>query len=271
MSLSIMLTIYSTQCVIVATRPLLLSILKERLEKLDHGEEDWQSFLAPTKALINTGIKSAVKTLQILSDEDSLLGASIIHFSLFIILIKLTHLEVFLPFELEFTYGAAIYLTMTRTLFTRVSDSEAGSQNAHSILDEMVCKGNKLAEVRKTELAQIECLFQQLSARIEQQGLQTLTLSSPEQSVVSASTGYDNNINDDQGREDLAIATATDPQTAAHCMPGDSQSPSGLLPQDTSDLEFLESIGISSYEFLSIVDGIDDNFGILDPGQSWEG
>lgn len=83
-----MLTIYSAQCVIVATRPLLLSILKERLEKLDHGEEDWQSFLAPTKALINTGIKSAVKTLQILSDEDSLLGASFISLPPLAMLVK---------------------------------------------------------------------------------------------------------------------------------------------------------------------------------------
>jgi len=178
---------------------------------------------------------------------------------------------VFLPFELEFTYGAAIYLTMTRTLFPRVADGETGSHNAHSILDEMICKGNKLAEVRKMELTQIESLFQQLATRIEQQGLQALTLSSPEQSVISASTGYNNNDNGRQGGEDFATATATDPQTSAHCMPGDSRLPSGLLPQDTSDVEFLESIGISSYEFLSIVDGIDDNFGILDPAQSWEG
>lgn len=59
---------------VVATRPLLLSVLKERLEKLGHQEDDWQSFLAPTKALISTGIKSAVKSLQILTDESSLLG-----------------------------------------------------------------------------------------------------------------------------------------------------------------------------------------------------
>lgn len=178
----------------------------------------------------------------------------------------------FLPFELEFTYGAAIYLTMTRTLFPRVADGEAGIHNAHSILDEMIYKGNKLAEVRKMELTQIESLFQQLATRIEQQGLQTLTLSSPEQSVVSANTGYNNNnYNEHQGGGNFATATATDPQASANCMPENSQLPSGLLPQDTSDLEFLESIGISSYEFLSIVDDIDDNFGILDPAQSWEG
>lgn len=52
-------------------------MLKERLgrlEKLDCEEENWQSLLNPTKALIHTGVKSAVKTLQILSDEDGLLG-----------------------------------------------------------------------------------------------------------------------------------------------------------------------------------------------------
>lgn len=65
------------KCVVYATRPLLLSVLKERLgrlEKLDCEEENWQSLLNPTKALIHTGVKSAVKTLQILSDEDGLLG-----------------------------------------------------------------------------------------------------------------------------------------------------------------------------------------------------
>ncbi|CAG8381315.1 unnamed protein product [Penicillium salamii] len=68
------------QCVLVATRPLLLSVLKERLDMLRdpaHREDDWRSFLAPTKALISTGIKSAIQTLQILTDEDSLLGKCI--------------------------------------------------------------------------------------------------------------------------------------------------------------------------------------------------
>lgn len=69
-----MITDCSVQCVTFATRPLLLSVLKERLDKLDYGECDWKSFLAPIKSLIGTGIKSAVKTLQILSDQDSFLG-----------------------------------------------------------------------------------------------------------------------------------------------------------------------------------------------------
>lgn len=67
---------------IIATRPLLLSVLKERLEKLGRAEEDWQKFLALPKSLISIGIKSAVKTLQILSDENSLLGG-FIHYTKF--------------------------------------------------------------------------------------------------------------------------------------------------------------------------------------------
>jgi hypothetical protein len=58
----------------VATRPLLLSVLKERLEKLGRAEEDWQKFLALPKSLIETGVKSAEKILQIIGDENGLLG-----------------------------------------------------------------------------------------------------------------------------------------------------------------------------------------------------
>ncbi|CAG7935882.1 unnamed protein product [Penicillium salamii] len=63
------------QCVIVATRPLLLSVLKERLEKLGRAVEDWQKFLALPRSLISIGIKSASKVLQIIGDENDPLGA----------------------------------------------------------------------------------------------------------------------------------------------------------------------------------------------------
>ncbi|KAL6409928.1 hypothetical protein AUP68_06334 [Ilyonectria robusta] len=69
------ITLLYHQCVIVATRPLFLSVLKERLDMLGHpGDENWESFLSQTAAVISTGIKSAVKTLQILTSEYSLLG-----------------------------------------------------------------------------------------------------------------------------------------------------------------------------------------------------
>ncbi|EFY88563.1 C6 transcription factor [Metarhizium acridum CQMa 102] len=63
-------------CVIFATRPPLLAALKERSELLGHpDDENWDSFLAQTATVISAGIKSAAKTLQILSKEYSLLDA----------------------------------------------------------------------------------------------------------------------------------------------------------------------------------------------------
>lgn len=63
------------KCVIVATRPLLLSVLKERLDILGHPrDENWESFLAQTATVISTGIKSAIKTLEIMSSPYSVLG-----------------------------------------------------------------------------------------------------------------------------------------------------------------------------------------------------
>jgi proline utilization trans-activator len=67
----------------MATRPLLLSVLTEILEKLSRGREDLHNLLSPTKTLISTGIKSAAKTLQILSDEDNMSGKTGRHRALF--------------------------------------------------------------------------------------------------------------------------------------------------------------------------------------------
>ncbi|EAA63258.1 hypothetical protein AN3290.2 [Aspergillus nidulans FGSC A4] len=139
--------------------------IKERLQKLNHGAEDWQSIVAPTNALISAGIKSAAKTLQILTDEDSLL-------------------EVFLPFDMEFTYAAALHITMASALFPNITESQdyIDIQDAYAILDQMVVRGNRLAGARKSELVQLETLFRELSARIERRGLETLILPCPAQS-----------------------------------------------------------------------------------------
>lgn len=267
-----------TQCVIVATRPLLLSVLKERLEKLGHGEEDWENFLAPTKSLISTGIKSAAKTLQILTHEDSLLGKSIVIPTILWndgeIDINVNVVEVFLPFDLEFTYAAAIHLTMANTLFPHEADCQTYSEQARSILDEMVYKGNRLAAARKTELAHLEKLFGELAARIERRGLQTLTLSAPEHNENGNNENEDENENEngtDEGtNEQHEETTPTVPTTIALSATGDTDPSPSDLPPIPSNLEFLDNIGISSYEFLSLVDQIGNPEipGVWDPGQA---
>ena len=172
---------------------------------------------------------------------------------------------------------------MTRTLFPRVVDGEWCSQAVHGILDEMIRKGNKIAEVRKGELTHLEKLFQELAARIEQQKLQTLSLSrSPDDLVIiNGSEQQFNTVSWDQQQQqqqqqqqtedgkEFSTDITTDSGTIDLSIVNPDAQPPDLnpaLPQETSDLDFLDNIGISSYEFLSIVDQIggQDNFGIFE-------
>ncbi|CAI7642000.1 unnamed protein product [Penicillium manginii] len=236
-------TLLYHQCVIVATRPLLLSALKERLENLDTEKEDWQRFLYLTKTLICIGIKSATKSLQILSNSDSLL-------------------EVFLLYDLEFTYGAAIHLAMANALFPQEFDGKALSEKAHGILNGMISNGNRVAEVRRDELVYLESLFQELSLRAESCGLQPLTLCTPygpegPMNLVNPVQQWQEHI-DESGI--LTLPTT----------PGYPQSPE-ITNMQVPSVEFLDSIGISSAEFFGIVDQIGDTgmpYGILDDGSN---
>ncbi|KAL3490254.1 hypothetical protein BJX62DRAFT_252068 [Aspergillus germanicus] len=262
------ITLLYHQCVIVATRPLLLSILKERLERLGHGAEDWQSIVAPTNALISAGIKSAAKTLQILMDEDSLLGV-----------------ETFLPFDMEFTYGAALHIAMAGVLFPSVTESQQTSlQDAYCILDQMIDKGNKLASARKSELIQLETLFRDLAGRIERRGMEMLVLPLP---LPPGPMPSDGGIGQDAATGNahtepqdavlspapVALDSAHGAETLALSMTADpgSGSPSEMV-HDSANVDFLDSIGISSYEFFSLVNQIGNPESyVLDPGlQPWD-
>lgn len=173
-------------------------------------------------------------------------------------------LEVFLPFDLEFTYGAAIHLLMANTLFPLVAEGHPSSQDAHALLDEMIHKGNRLAAGRKAELCHLETMFAELAARIERRGLQTLTLTSPDNllPVLDHRTPSEERLIPTTGDEALAMSLTEDPETLS----------AGSLPQPPNNLGLLESIGISSYEFLSLLEqiGNPENFSTLDPEPGWK-
>ncbi|KAI8669806.1 hypothetical protein NCS57_00796800 [Fusarium keratoplasticum] len=228
------ITLLYHQCVIVATRPLLLSVLKERLDMLGHpGDENWESFLSQTAAVISTGIKSAVKTLQILTTEYSLL-------------------EVFLPYDLEFTFGAALHLNMATALFPGVADDQGCRQLGHQILDNMISRGNRVAAVRKQELVYLEVQCQELIAQVQQQGLQTLSLAAPDETASELARKVD------EEQQQRLLSAETD-ASAALSMGPDSINPMHCVhPHLTSNLEFLDNIGISSEDFLTIVQQIGD-------------
>ncbi|KAF5685097.1 C6 transcription factor [Fusarium denticulatum] len=215
------ITLLYHQCVIVATRPLLLSVLKERLDILGQpGDENSEAFLGQTAAVISTGIKSAVKTLQILTSEYSLL-------------------EVFLPYDLEFTFGAALHLNMATALFPGVADDQGCRLLIHQLLDNMIARGNRLASVRKQELVYLEAQCQELVAQVQQQGLQTLSLAVTDEDLARKA---------DEEQQRLLAQETLGMEVPMNCV----QNPM------TSDMEFLDNIGISSEEFLSIVHQIGD-------------
>ncbi|KAF5003856.1 hypothetical protein FDECE_9621, partial [Fusarium decemcellulare] len=227
------ITLLYHQCVIVATRPLLLSVLKERLDMLGHpGDENWESFLSQTATVISTGIKSAVKTLQILTSDYSLLG----------------YVEVFTPYDLEFAFGAALHLNMATALFPGVADDQGCKLLAHQILDNMIARGNRVARSRKQELVYLENQCQELVAQVQQQGLQTLSLAVPDETASELARKAD----EEQHRL-LTAETEPNPLLGA-----DSINPM-LHPPMTSNMEFLDNIGISSEDFLSIVQQIGDS------------
>ena len=161
------------------------------------------------------------------------------------------------------TYAAALHLTTANALFPSSSDDRSYHQDAHAILDELILSGNRVADARKQELSRIEDLFQQFSKRVEHEGLQLLTLSDPRLSDAAAE-----NVQD-------GVHSAEVPAEESEPVLQSSFPDNQLASVDASALahaDFLDSIGISSYEFLSIVDQInhpDIPYGDLDVRPDW--
>ena len=155
-----------------------------------------------------------------------------------------------MPFDLEFTYGAAIHLALANALFPQLEDCPTFNQLAHSILDEMVSKGNRVAEMRKAELTHLQTLFDELASRAEWRALQTLALSAP---AIAEPPVQDTICVDGQGGAYLSPAEPPEMPT-----PVDIQASSAHLHLGMENNDFLGNVGISSYEFLSIVDQMGD-------------
>lgn len=153
---------------------------------------------------------------------------------------------------------------MGSTLFPQDTAADIHyNQVAHSILDDMIANGNRVAGIRKNELQRLENLFQELDARVKQGGLRTLTLLP-------------------MSDADPAVESTSNQEMPLAIEPGEILSTLGtnrnMRPTTVSSAEegtldsFYSSMGISSYEFLSIADQIGNNdtsFGWLDSGAGW--
>lgn len=159
---------------------------------------------------------------------------------------------------------------MANTLFPSSTSDHLPSQTAHAILDEMILCGNRVAEARKAELTRIEGLFLELSKRVEQEGLRVLTLSGRE-AVEAVSAPHPNPQPDEESERsgEASLAEAGLVSTSGVGVGGAR----GLSAEGSEQGGFdsLDLIGISSYEFLSIVDQIDNPvpYGVFDGGSEW--
>lgn len=170
--------------------------------------------------------------------------------------------EVFFPFEMEVTYGAALHLMIATTLFPNATEGQGYSKDAHSILDEMVSQGNMIAAARKTELTHLEGLSHELAAQIERRGLQTLNLATPDRTR--------DEVDSPAAQTQCLDEAAADPASNAHAIYGDPGS-SLSIPPLSSGADLLNEFGISSYEFESIIEQIGGGeSSVLDQGPSWE-
>jgi proline utilization trans-activator len=156
---------------------------------------------------------------------------------------------------------------MANVLFPDAVDGPASAQEAHSILDQMISNGNKVAQVRKEELVHVEGLFMAVAARAEMNGLQPLTLStSVNVEERPAEHRSDNNTegqNLNRNREYVEDFVPIDLPNPGYTHT--EYHPSMMMPST----ELLDDIGISSAEFLAIVGQIgnpDTSYSILDLG-----
>lgn len=132
---------------------------------------------------------------------------------------------------------------MANTLFP---DDHGCRHLVHPILDDMIARGKKVAEKRKRELIYLENICQELSARIQQEGLQILSLIVPEDTASEAAR----HLSEERRRmEEHHIPLDADAMSAMN---------QPIHPHMGTNIDFLDNIGISSEDFLSIVQQIGD-------------
>ncbi|KAG9854951.1 proline oxidase, partial [Aureobasidium melanogenum] len=139
--LSAYLHVLHHQCIILATRPLLHTLLEARLQSRppDHRRFDG------IKPLVIMCIESAFQNLKILAQlqEESLL-------------------ECFLSFDLDAAFSSAVILLMAALIDPSLIGEEIQlTELSYRILDEMTNRGNRVAGFLKLEIQQLETILSQ--------------------------------------------------------------------------------------------------------------
>jgi proline utilization trans-activator len=157
------------KCIVLATRPLLMCLLRNFLEQRSAGKVSRKEITEPIKALLKASRESATKSLAILAvlQSQQLLGQCHRNMCLF----QLAHtsaLDVFVPFDLESTFACAFVLSLMSTLPSVPAQDIFYVDKSFAILNYMIQRGNRVAEYRKGELENLFGFLEALRNSTEQ-------------------------------------------------------------------------------------------------------
>ncbi|KAF6809657.1 C6 transcription factor [Colletotrichum musicola] len=134
------------QCIVLATRPLLLCCLIKRFESPLEAD----SLIASPKVR-NPVQMCAESSIQILNILDRLKTQGL--------------LETFLPLDLDSLFVSTVALLVARAVDPRLIESQSPwLQKSTGILEEMVASGNLIAEFRKSEMQKLEEMLSEFVA-----------------------------------------------------------------------------------------------------------
>ncbi|KAA8642014.1 putative C6 transcription factor [Aspergillus tanneri] len=219
------LTLSCHLCIIVTTRPLVLSLLWERLSCFEEGDV-FRTLSSPVRTLLEACTDSATKSLRILC---ALRDQNI--------------LETFLPFDLENLFSSFFVLSLISAILPDTLPDPNYREIGFNLLDDMIARGNRVAQLRKSEIELLEELVQPL-IRSQAQPPQG---ENPRSHLV-APVG-ENRV---AGLENALPALYVGSSTPA-------------LPSNEEDLPFdWRELGLSMDHMLSVTDQLDANNLILD-------
>lgn len=127
------------QCIVLTTRPLVMWLL---LHSIPPTPTAPNQLAAPIAALVQTSAESAMtitSSLSTLAEHDQV--------------------EAFLPFELEYAFASAMLLCILSALLPDYVPDHTWSRKSRFVLDKMIKKRNMVAQLRKSELDQLEALL----------------------------------------------------------------------------------------------------------------
>ncbi|KAL6884752.1 fungal-specific transcription factor domain-containing protein [Trichoderma evansii] len=123
------------QCIVLATRPLLMCLLRDKLEMSRRASDANCEIVEPIKALLRTCYDSAHKSLRILTTLQSQ-----------------DLLELFLPFDLDHTFSAGFVLALISAIQPFPDATDSYFETTMHLLDSLIAGGNLPARFRRQEL-----------------------------------------------------------------------------------------------------------------------